>query len=124
MFDKETYHLLVLHFPIALFITGYIINCIYLYNEKYVFLDFMKWLMGMGIFWGFLSISTGLIADWEVVFEIHGILMILCIFYFIFLFYLHNKNIHNKLFLFLHTIGIVLLIYGAHQGALLCGLHF
>ena len=60
----------------------------------------------------------------EVIFELHGILMVFCIFYFCILYYLFNKKIENKLFLFLHTIGILLLIYGTHQGVILCGLHF
>ena len=122
--DKETYHFLVIHFPIALFITGYIINCICFYSERSEFLDFIKWLMGMGVLWGLISIITGLIADWDVIFELHGILMVTCVLYFCFLYFLHNKKINNRLFLFLHTIGILLLVYGAHQGAVLCGLHF
>ena len=122
--DKDTYHFLVIHFPIALFITGFIINCIYIYTEKSHFEEFLKWLMGMGIAWGFVSIATGLLIDWKVIFEIHGMLMISTIIYFLFIYYLNGKRINNKLFLFLHTMGIILLIYGAHQGAVLCGLHF
>ena len=122
--NQETYHFLVIHFPIALFITGFIINCLYIYTEKPYFEDFLKWLIGMGITWGFISIVTGLLIDWEVVFELHGILMIVTVIYFLFIYYLISKNINNKLFLFLHTIGIFLLIYGAHQGVVLCGLHF
>ena len=80
--------------------------------------------MGMGIAWGFVSIATGLLIDWKVIFEIHGMLMISTIIYFLFIYYLNGKRINNKLFLFLHTMGIILLIYGAHQGAVLCGLHF
>ena len=53
--------------------------------------------MGMGVLWGLISIITGLIADWDVIFELHGILMVTCVLYFCFLYFLHNKKINNKL---------------------------
>ena len=123
-FEKETYHFLVLHFPIALFITGYFFNLIYIFSNDIKYFQFINWMVGMGIIWGFIAILTGVLIDWEIIFELHGILMVLCIFYFCILYYLFNKKIENKLFLFLHTIGILLLIYGTHQGVILCGLHF
>ena len=69
MYDKEVYHFLVLHFPIALFITGFIFNVFYLLNISSDFSEkikeYIKWTMGMGIIWSFLSIITGFITALE-----------------------------------------------------------
>ena len=69
MYDKEVYHFLVLHFPIALFITGFIFNVFYLLYYSSDFSERIKeyfiWTMGMGIIWSILSIITGFVTALE-----------------------------------------------------------
>tara|TARA_B100001996_G_C18317234_1_gene461016 strand:- start:197 stop:601 length:405 start_codon:yes stop_codon:yes gene_type:complete len=128
MYDKEVYHFLVLHFPIALFITGFIFNIFYLLNHSSDFSEKIKeyitWTMGMGIIWSFLSIITGFVTALELeymgsVFEFinkpHAYIMILSTIVFSILF--NIKNIDKKIFFVLHLCSIILLIYGTHIGA-------
>jgi len=126
MYEKEVYHFLVLHFPIALLVTGYFFDILYSILNKSEYRNYVLWMMGMGIIWGLISIITGYITAIELeyldsVFNIfekkHPTNMILCIVYFIILFILKYKRINNKILIFLHTFGIGLLMYGAHLGA-------
>tara|TARA_B100001540_G_scaffold171311_1_gene151309 strand:+ start:494 stop:898 length:405 start_codon:yes stop_codon:yes gene_type:complete len=128
MYEKEVYHFLVLHFPIALFVTGFIFNVFYLLNISSDFSEkikeYIKWTMGMGIIWSFLSIITGFITALELeymesIFDFinkpHAYIMILSTVIFSILFSM--KNIDKKIFFVLHLCSIILLIYGTHIGA-------
>ena len=126
MYPKEVYHFLVLHFPIALFSTAFIFDFIYVLTDKEEIQNYVCWTMGMGIIWGLISIITGYVTAIEMghidsVYDVfqkeHSRNMIICVFYFIILFILKNKNFNHKILLFLHTIGIIFLMYGAHLGA-------
>ena len=59
IYEKEMFHYLLLHFPIALFATGYLFDLISFFNKNNTFYTFSLWNMGMGIFWGLLSIFSG-----------------------------------------------------------------
>tara|TARA_B100001013_G_C24183389_1_gene274474 strand:- start:38 stop:436 length:399 start_codon:yes stop_codon:yes gene_type:complete len=126
MYDKEVYHFLVLHFPIAVLTTGYMFDVLYNIFKKEEFKNYVLWMMGIGIIWGLISIITGYITAIEMehidsVYDIfekkHSRNMIICVTYFTILFVLKNKDFNHKILLFFHTAGIGLLMYGAHLGA-------
>ena len=125
MYDKEVYHFLVLHFPIALFITAYLFDIMCLLLKKDEFNNFVIWLMGFGLFWSFISILTGYITAFEMGYlesisnifdKKHANLMILNTVFFTILFIFRNKNNSNLLFI-IHTLCICLLMYGTYLGA-------
>ena len=128
MYDKEVYHFLFLHFPIGLFITGFIFHIFYMLNHSVEAADKVKeyiyWTMGMGIIWSILSIITGFITALELeyinsIFNIsdkpHAYIMILSTILFSILFSLRNMD--KKIFFILHLGLVLLLIYGTHLGA-------
>ena len=133
MYDKEVYHFLFLHFPIGLFITGFIFHIFYMLNYSVEVADKIKeyihWTMGMGIIWSILSIITGFITAIDLekinsvfgIFDkpiekvIHAYIMILSTILFSILFSLRNMN--KKIFFILHLGSVLLLIYGTHLGA-------
>ena len=128
MYDKEVYHFLFLHFPIGLFITGFIFHIFYMLNHSVEAADKVKeyihWTMGMGIIWSILSIITGFITALELeyinsIFNIsdkpHAYIMILSTILFSILFSLRNMD--KKIFFILHLGSVILLIYGTHLGA-------
>ena len=128
MYDKEVYHFLFLHFPIGLFITGFIFHVFYIFNHSVEVSDKLKeyihWTMGMGIIWSVLSIITGFITALELeyinsIFNIsdkpHAYIMILSTILFSILFSLRNMD--KKIFFILHLGSVLLLIYGTHLGA-------
>tara|TARA_B100000029_G_scaffold81975_1_gene72848 strand:- start:304 stop:699 length:396 start_codon:yes stop_codon:yes gene_type:complete len=125
MYDRELYHFLVLHFPIALFITGYFFDILCSLFNKNKFNSFVLWLMGFGLFWSFISILTGYITAFEMEYldslsnifdKKHSNLMLINTVLFTCLFVFRNKN-NNKILFFIHTICIALLMYGTHLGA-------
>ena len=128
MYDKEVYHFLFLHFPIGLFITGFIFHIFYLLNHSSEVEDKIKgyviWTMGVGIIWSILSVITGFITALELeyidsIFNIfdkpHAYIMILSTIIFSILFSI--RNIDKKIFFLLHLGAVALLIYGTHLGA-------
>ena len=130
MYEKEVYHFLFLHFPIGLFITGFIFHIFYILNHSLEGTDKVKeyihWTMGMGIIWSVLSIITGFITAFENgaiesifgIFDgkkIHAPIMILSTILFSIL--LSLRNMDKKIFFILHLGSILLLIYGTHLGA-------
>ena len=62
-YEKELYHYLILHFPIALFITGYLFDLVFFYNKDNFYSKCGFMLMGCGIITGIISIITGFITD-------------------------------------------------------------
>jgi len=126
LYDKEVYHFLFLHFPIALFITGYIFHLLYNLSDKKEINNYITWTMGMGILWSIISIVTGYIAAFELEYiqsfsnifdKKHSFIMILATFFFIILFILRSKDFNNKILFFFHSIAVSLIIYGTHLGA-------
>ena len=124
MYTKEVYHFLFLHFPIALFITGYIFHILYTITDNYEYKKNIFLIMGMGILWSILSIITGYITAFEsekmkvfsdILNKNHSNIMLISTLIFICIYLLRDKN--NKILLFFHTIAIFLLTYGAHLGA-------
>ena len=128
MYDKEVYHFLFLHFPIGLFITGFIFHIFYILNHSVEAAskvkEYIYWTMGMGIIWSILSIITGFITALELeyinyIFNIsdkpHAYIMILSTILFSILFSLRNMD--KKIFFILHLGSVLLLIYGTHLGA-------
>ena len=49
IYEKEVYHYLMLHFPIALFLTGYIFDLLYISIGNSLFYKFGFWNLGIGI---------------------------------------------------------------------------
>ena len=124
MYDREVYHFLFLHFPIALFITGYIFHIFYLIANKEDYKRFIFWMMGMGILWSIISIVSGYITAFEIermnlwsdIFKKnHSNLMLISTLIFIGLFFIRDLN--HKILFFFHTVAIILLTYGVHLGA-------
>ena len=126
MYDKEVYHFLFLHFPIALFITGYLFHVLFIFLDKIEFKQYILWTMGMSIIWSLVSIITGYITAIEMEYisslsdifqKQHSYIMILATGLFIATFILINKKINIKILLFIHSFAVILLIYGTHLGA-------
>ena len=126
IYDKEVYHFLSLHFPIALFITGYLFHILFILLDKIEFEQYMLWTMGMGILWSLVSIITGYITAIEMEYisslsdifqKQHSYIMILATALFSVTFILINKKINIKILLFIHSLAVILLIYGTHLGA-------
>ena len=131
IYEKEIYHFLILHFPIALFITAYIFDVIGYINSNSLFDKFSYWNLIMGVFWGILSIMTGFITDQGIghmdspfpVWTTHGTHMILAIILFFLIVIIKNLsqkgklNISKKIILLIHLIVLLFFIHGAHIGA-------
>jgi len=131
-YEKELYHYLILHFPIALFITGYLFDLVFFYNKDNFYSKCGFMLMGCGIITGIISIITGFITDNTLVghmeepfpiWTTHGTHMIVSIFIFLCLFILRYYNdkskklYFNKMFIVLHTLSILFFMHGAQMGA-------
>ena len=131
IYEKELYHYLVIHFPIALFITGYMFDLLGYFRSNSIFSKFSFWNLFLGIFWGILSIISGLLTDQVIghmdnpfpIWTTHGTHMICAVLLFAILFYvkiLISKEkimIHPILVLIIHTLILLFFIHGAHIGA-------
>ena len=126
MYDKEVYHFLFLHFPIALFVTGYLFHVFFIISDKLELKKYMLWTMGMSVIWSVASIITGYITaiEMEYISSLSGVLekqhsyiMILATILFILTFILSNKNFNTKVLLFFHSLAVIILLYGTHLGA-------
>ena len=129
MYDKETYHYIFLHFPIALFSVGYLFNVFAFFLKDELLDKFGFWNLGLGIISGIISIITGFITDNVIVghmtdpFPIwytHGSHMIIAIIMFYLFFILKfywGSLIKDKYLLFLHTLLLLFFIHGTHIGA-------
>ncbi len=132
IYEKEMFHYLLLHFPIALFITGYIFECLDILTDHINFKKFSFWNLGMGIFWGILTIISGFITDNSLyghmenplpVWSTHGTHMIISIFLFFILLILKYFTLKNrimlssKLLFLIHSLLILFFVHGTHIGA-------
>ena len=129
MYNSEVYHYIFLHFPIALFVVGYLFNIFAVVLKDELLHKFSFWNLGLGIISGIISIITGFITDnaymghMEKPFPIwttHGTHMILAIifFYIFFIFKFYCTGlVKDKYMLLLHTFLLYFFIHGAHIGA-------
>ena len=131
IYEKEMYHFLILHFPIALFVTGYIFDIVGYIKSVDLFKKFSFWNLIMGVFWGILSIISGFVTDQDIghmespfpILTTHGTHMITAIILFSFIIIIKNLNqkgkinIPEKFILLFHTLAIIFFIHGAHIGA-------
>ena len=132
IYEKEMFHYLFLHFPIALFCTAFIFELINLIDKKRKYATFVLWNIGMAIFWSFFSIISGFITDWSLyghmesplpVWTTHGTHMIIASILYIFMFILKYLNYSNKVklsnnvVLFFHILILSFFIHGTHIGA-------
>ena len=152
MFEPTSFypqlHMMIMHFPIALFIVGYFFEIAsYILNSQKLN-EYAIYNTGIGVLFGIPTIITGLLSDWFVnegewsiglgfisnklfwkvnILNNHGIYMILCIVLFSIVFAIKIKNRKSyqpnrfvEIFLFvLQSMCILLLIYGSHLGSLL-----
>ena len=129
IYEKEVYHYLMLHFPIALFITGYIFDLLHIVLGNSLFYKFGFWNLGIGIITGLITIITGFITDNSMVghmenpfpiWTTHGTHMItsIIIFYIIFLLrFFFQENINKKHLFIIHSLAVLFFMHGAHIGA-------
>ena len=131
VYEKEMYHFLILHFPIALFITGYIFDVAGYIKSDNQLKKFSYWNMIMGVFWGILAIITGFITDQDIghmdspfpIWSTHGTHMILSVFLFFSIIIIKNLSKNGKLLiserfiLLFHSLSLIFFMHGAHIGA-------
>ena len=132
IYEKEMFHYLLLHFPIALFVTGYIFDCLSLLKSNNNLETFSFWNLGLGIFWGIITIITGFITDNSLyghmespfpIWTTHGTHMIVAISFFIILFTLRYMKLKGRIYIssnllfIMHTAIILFFIHGTHIGA-------
>ena len=131
IYEKELYHYVILHFPIALFITGYMFDLLGYFKSNSIFSKFAFWNLCLGIFWGILSIISGLITDQLIghmdnpfpIWTTHGthmifaVILFTCLFYVKILIFKEKINIPAILILIIHTLVLLFFIHGAHIGA-------
>ena len=97
-YEIETYHYLLIHFPISLFIVGYLFDCMDCYKKNVFYEKFADMNMLLGVVVGFFAIVSGFYADNLVghmenpfpVWSTHGTHMIIS--FFLFLILLLYKN--------------------------------
>ena len=128
IYEKELYHYLILHFPIALFITGYFFDLLDVLIGNDLFYKFGFWNLGIGIITGVFTIIAGFITDNSLVghmenpfpiWTTHGTHMItaIIIFYIIFLLrFFFEQNINKKYLFIIHSLAVMFFIHGAHIG--------
>jgi len=129
IYDREIYHYLFLHFPIALFVLGYFFNFAAVVFKNELFNKFSFWNLGLGIITGIATIITGFITDNIVmghmdnpfpVWSTHGTHMIIAVILFYILFIIKfywGTVLKDKYILFIHTIILFFFIHGTNLGA-------
>ena len=132
IYEKEMFHYLFLHFPIALFCTAFIFELISLIKKKTIYVTFVLWNMGMAIFWSIFSIISGFITDWSLyghmdnplpVWTTHGSHMIVATLLYVSIFilkyldYTNKIKLSNKVILIIHISILGFFIHGTHIGA-------
>ena len=130
-YEIETYHYLIIHFPIALFITGYLFDIIGVLKKEQLYESYGYISLNMGIFFGGLSIISGFITDRQIghmdsifpIWTTHGTHMILAILLFLSISIIRNLNSKGKmnisltLILLFHGLIVLFFMHGTHIGA-------
>jgi len=132
IYEKEMFHFLFLHFPIGLFVTGYFFDVAGYFKRNDMFYTFGLWNMGMGLFWGILSIISGFITDQSLyghmdspfpIWTTHGTHMITSMIFFLIIFvikYLETKDkiiLSKKVIVIIQTLAVAFFMHGTHIGA-------
>ena len=128
------FHLLVIHFPIALLSIAVLFDFLFYFTEKVDLAGASWWTMFFGIISCFVAVITGFVSDslYEHLFdtwplwENHGMVQILSFLLFVLLFYIkvyHPKTIKHYpiTYLIISGLFVLILFYGAHLGAVLSG---
>ena len=126
IYEVETYHYLLIHFPIALFIVGYLFATLNYFNRNDFYEKVGDLNMFLGVVFGILTIISGFITDnilighMENPFPIwstHGTHMIVSIILFFGLLLLKYYNKCVNCIFYVHTLVLIFFIHGAHIGA-------
>ena len=132
----ENIHFLFLHFPIALFSTGWACDCIGVSFSNRSATDAGWWCLLFGLVSSLFAVGTGFLADRLYghmtlpfpFFETHGALQITACLIFLGLFILRFRNGQRlpegnlrSVYLLVAGVAVGLLFYGAHLGAQLSG---
>jgi len=135
--NLEILHSLFIHFPIALFSTGFACDLIAYMFKKDSAENAGWWCLFFGLISHVFAIITGFIADdlyghfdFDLInfFDIHGLIQIFVFIPFLLIFiYRFNKNIKKfskqiiLIYFLVSGFSVLLLFYGSHLGALLSG---
>ena len=130
-YSLETVHPLLVHFPIALFSTGLLLDILskLLNNEELDHAGF--WTMLMALISSPFTIIAGIFAfmeegSWLDLYQFqHGILVLISTLLLLVLFWARIKfqldfrysSLKRNIYLFLHILAVGILFYGAHLGA-------
>ena len=128
------FHLLVIHFPIALLSIAVLFDFLFYFTRKEDLVGASWWTMFFGVISCFVAVITGFVSDslYEHLFstfplwENHGIVQIVSFLLFILLFYMkiyQSKIIKHYpvMYLVISGVFVLILFYGAHLGAVLSG---
>ena len=124
-YELETWHYLLNHFPISLFIIGYLFNSFDFFKKNDFYAKFGDVNMFLGVLFGVITIISGFFTDSLIghmeypfpVWTTHGTHMIISIVLF-FTLLLFKYFYPNKRYVFyIHTIILIFFIHGAHIGA-------
>ena len=128
------FHLLVIHFPIALLSIAVLFDFLFYFTKKEDLVGASWWTMFFGVISCFVAVVTGFVSDslYEHLFstfplwENHGMVQIVSFLLFILLFYMkiyQSKIIKHYpvMYLVISGVFVLILFYGAHLGAVLSG---
>ena len=128
------FHLLVIHFPIALLSIAVLFDFLFYFTKKVDLVGASWWTMFFGVISCFVAVITGFVSDslYEHLFdtwplwENHGMVQILSFLLFVLLFYIkvyHPNTIKHYpiTYLIISGLFVLVLFYGAHLGAVLSG---
>tara|TARA_B100001109_G_scaffold172501_1_gene140971 strand:- start:277 stop:681 length:405 start_codon:yes stop_codon:yes gene_type:complete len=128
------FHLLVIHFPIALLSIAVLFDFLFYFTRKEDLVGASWWTMFFGVISCFVAVITGFVSDslYEHLFstfplwENHGMVQIVSFLLFILLFYMkiyQSKIIKHYpvMYLVISGVFVLILFYGAHLGAVLSG---
>ena len=129
-------HPLVIHFPIALFSSAVLFDCVAIVFKNNELLITSWWVMLLALFSSVFAIITGLIDDNLIghlfttlpLWDNHGLMQIISIVIFLSIFIwrtkqpdLFNSKKYVLIYLLIGLTNVVILFYGSHIGAILSG---
>ena len=129
-------HPLVIHFPIALFSSAVLFDCVAIVFKNNELLITSWWVMLLALFSSVFAIITGLIDDNLIghlfttlpLWDNHGLMQIISIVIFLSIFIWRTKqpNLFDSkknvfIYLLIGLANVVILFYGSHIGAILSG---
>ena len=125
-------HPLFVHFPIALFLTGFLFDISSFIFEKKELKTAGFYTMFMGLVSSFFTSISGLFSFlrmgtfFDIIYFQHGILQIIVTIIIFILFiirtqykvYLQDSILYLRLYFIVYTISIIILLYASHLGAI------